>query len=225
MGITTLQREKKTAPSDRKLRHNLLSLQLDPFMQMDPDFVLYVRPSVELDDDQLFEFCQINRDFRIEQNEEGELIIMMPAGGTTSDRNSEINMQLRQWTKRDGTGTAYESSIGFRLGKKEVLSPDAAWVRNDRLAQLTPEQREKFPPLCPDFVIELKSRTDRLKTLQKKMQVWIDRGVQLGWLIDPPAKRVYIYRPQQPVATLEYPNSIAGDPILSGFVFDVTQIW
>ncbi|MGH7961252.1 MAG: Uma2 family endonuclease [Candidatus Binatia bacterium] len=178
-----------------------------------------------MNDDQFYEFCQINRDWRFERTARGDLAIMPPTGGETSSRNAEITMQLRMWAKRDGTGATYDSSGGFKLPNGATLSPDAAWIRRSRLAVLTAEQKRKFIPLCPDFVLELRSPTDSLSALQAKMQEYLDNGAQWGLLIDPEQRRVYIYRPQVPVECLDNPDTIAGDPLLPGFVLDLREIW
>ena len=187
--------------------------------------IMYLRPVVEMTDDQFFEFCQINRDLRIERAAQGELLIMPPTGGETGERNAEISMQLRLWAKRDGTGTTFDSSSGFILPNGATRSPDAAWITRSRLTALSAEQRKKFLPLCPDFVVELRSPTDNLTALQAKMQEYLDNGAQLGWLIDPEQRRVYVYRPQIPAEILENPETISGDPILSGFTLDLREIW
>lgn len=190
-----------------------------------PPLIVQLRPVLDLTDEQLFEFSQINRDLRIERNARGELIIMPPTGGETGDRNAELTMQLRQWAKRDGTGSTFDSSTGFRLPNKAVRSPDGSWVRRSRLDSLTPEQMKKFIPLCPDFVVELRSPTDSLSVTQEKMQEYIENGALLGWLIDPEQRRVYVYRPHRPVEELNEPASLAGDPLLPGFVLDLSEIW
>jgi Uma2 family endonuclease len=186
---------------------------------------LCLKPVINLTDDQLYELCQINPELRIERAAEGELLIMPPAGWETSDQNSEINMQLRLWAKRDGTGEVSESSGGFILPNGAMRSPDAAWVRRSRLAALTRAQRAGFLPLCPDFVIELRSPSDSLRALQAKMEEYIENGARLGWLLDPKERRVYIYRPQRRVERLENPPSLSGDPELPGFVLDIRKIW
>ena len=155
-----------------------------------PPLIVRLRPVLELTDDQFFELAGINRDLRMERNAQGELIVMPPTGGQTGDRNSEINMHLRLWAKRDGTGTTFDSSSGFILPNGAVRSPDASWVTRSRLDALTDEQRRKFLPLCPDFVVELRSPTDSLSVLQDKMQEYLDNGARLGWLIDPEVRRV-----------------------------------
>ena len=190
-----------------------------------PPLVVQLKPVLNLTDDQLFEFSQINRDLRIERNAQGELIIMPPTGGDTGERNSEINMQLRLWTKRNGEGATFDSSTGFRLINGAVRSPDAAWVRRSRLDALTTDERKKFIPLCPDFVIELRSPTDSLSVLREKMQEYLDNGAQLAWLIDPEQRCVYVYRPQEPVQELDKPETVSGDPLLSGFELDLREIW
>jgi len=190
-----------------------------------PLIVLQLRPVVDLTDDQFFAFCQINRDLRIERTSEGEIEIMPPTGGTTSERNSEAGMQLRLWAKRDGTGAVFDSSGGFNLPNGATRSPDAAWVLRSRLAALTSAQREKFIPLCPDFVVETRSPSDSFATLQAKMQEYSDNGARLGWLIDPIQRRVYIYRPQSPVEILDNPETLLGDPVLPGFALDLREMW
>lgn len=187
--------------------------------------IVRLQPVVDMTDDQFFEFCQINRELRMERTAQGELIVMPPAGWETGDRNSEINMQLRLWAKRDGTGTAVDSSTGFILPNTAVRSPDAAWVKKSRLAKLTAKQKKKFLPLCPDFAIELRSPTDNLRVLRSKMQEYLDNGAQLAWLIDPEQKRVYIYRPQAPIEQLQAPQTVSGDPVLVGFALDLREIW
>lgn len=187
--------------------------------------VLHLHPVIDMDDDQFYEFAQINRDLRMERNASGELIIMPPTGWETGERNSEIGMQLRVWAKRDGTGRVVDSSAGYRLRNGATRSPDASWVSNTRLAEIPSDAQKKFLPLCPDFVIELQSPTDLFDELGAKMQEWIENGAQLGWLIDPKAKRIYVYRPNVQVEILENVNSVSGEPLLPGFVLDLTQIW
>jgi Uma2 family endonuclease len=187
--------------------------------------VLRLWPVVKLTDDQLYELCLLNRDWRIERTAQGELLIMPPTGGETGAQNSELAVQLGLWAKQDKTGLAFDSSTGFRLPNGAMRSPDAAWVRRARLAALTREQKQKFLPLCPNFVIELRSPTDSLSAVQAKMQEYIENGAQLGWLIDPQEKRVHIYRPQSQPECLENPSMIAGDPILPGFLLDLQPIW
>ena len=156
---------------------------------------LSLRPVVELTPDRLLELSSLNKDLRLELTAEGDLIVMPPAGSETGDRNAELTMQLRVWAKRDGTGVTFDSSTGFTLPNGAVRSPDASWVRRSRWASLTAEQRRKYAPLCPDFVIELLSPSDNLRATQEKMQEYIENGARLGWLIDPEQRRVYVYQP------------------------------
>lgn len=187
--------------------------------------VLHLRPVFELDEDRFFELAGLNRDLRMELTAEGDLIVMPPAGGESSQRNAEITMQLGSWAKHHGTGTTFDSSGGFVLPNGAVRSPDASWVERTRLATLTNEQRRKFLPLCPEFVVELRSPSDSLAILQAKMQEYLENGAKLGWLIDPENRRVYVYRPGEPVRELKNPENVSGNPVLPGFVLDLREIW
>ena len=187
--------------------------------------VLRLKPVIHLTDEQLFELCQLNGDWRIEYTAQGELIVMPPTGGETSNRNVEITFQLQSWTRQSQTGVAFDSSGGFKLPNGAMRSPDAAWVRRPRLAGLTRDQKQKFLPLCPDFVIELRSPTDNLRALQDKMQEYMDNGAQLGWLIDPLTRRVHVYLPQHSPEILEAPSTVSAEPLLPGFALDLQKIW
>jgi len=187
--------------------------------------IVRLLPVITLTDEQLYELCQLNRELRIERTAQGDLLIMPPTGGETGDRNAELTMQLRLWAKRDQTGVALGSSTGFVLPNGAMRSPDVAWVRRSRLAALTKAQKQKFLPLCPDVVLELRSPSDSLSALQAKMEEYRANGAQLGWLIDPEAKRVYGYRPQGQVERLENPPTLVGDPVLPGLVLDLREIW
>lgn len=187
--------------------------------------VLKTCPAFDMSDEQFFEFCQQNRDWRIERTAERELIIMPPAGWETGSCNALITASLTMWAVQEGTGIAADSSTGFDLPNGATRSPDAAWVTRPRLAALTKEQKKKFLPLCPDFVLELRSPSDQLKTVQDKMQEYLANGAQLGWLIDPSERRLYVYRPGVAVECLDNPARISGDPELPGFVLDLTPIW
>jgi len=187
--------------------------------------VLDLRPIINLTDDQFFDLCRANADLRIERTAEGEILLMAPTGGESSRRNAQITSQLVVWENQDRTGISFDSSGGFILPNGAIRSPDAAWVRLVPLLKLSEEQKAKFIPLCPDFVVELRSDTDNLRDLQSKMQEYLDNGTQLGWLIDPREKRVYVYRQQAQVETLENPKSVAGDPVLKGFVLHLEDIW
>ena len=181
--------------------------------------------SVRLSDEQFYQLCQDNEDLRLELTSEGELIIMAPTGGTTGVRNASINYQLTGWTKKDRSGLSFDSSTMFSLPNGAKRSPDGAWVSHVRWNKLTQGERESFVPLCPDFVIELRSRTDSLKFLQDKMEEYVANGALLGFLIDPKSKQVYVYRPHRPCECFDNPQSVSGDPELPGFVLDLTEIW
>jgi Uma2 family endonuclease len=189
-----------------------------------PALVVRLAPLVTLDDGQLFEFCQLNRDLRIERDAEGVLVLMAPAGGASSARNLELSRQLANWAHRDGTGIAFDSSVGFILPNGAMRSPDAAWVRRERWDALSQDQREKFPPLCPDFVVELRSPSDRLSTLQRRVRELVRNGAQVGWLIDPRRPSVHVYRAGEAVQTLLAPISVSAEPLLPGFILDLVHI-
>ncbi len=182
-------------------------------------------PVVDFDDRRLFELCRRNRDLRIERTAAGELILMSPAGGKTSDRNAEIVTQLRTWARRDGTGRSFDSSAGFTLPSGAMRSPDAAWEERPRLSALAAEQQERFLPLCPTFVIELRSPSDPLAKLQAKMEEYVENGARLGWLVDPADRRLYVYRPNVEPEVLENPGSVSADPELPGFVLELAEVW
>ena len=190
-----------------------------------PAVVLKLAPVVRLDDEQLFDFCQLNRDLRIERDADGALVLMAPVGGASSARNLELARQLANWAEHDGTGVAFDSSVGFVLPNGALRSPDAAWVRRERWEALSPQQRERFVPLCPDFVVELRSPTDRLASLQRRLRELVRNGARLGWLIDPRHRTVHIYQPDAPVQTLVSPSIITADPVLPGFSVDLERLW
>ncbi len=181
--------------------------------------------SIQLTDEQFDQVCQDNPDLRLELTAHGELIIMPPTGLPTGNRNSRLTRRLDEWAEQDSTGLAFDSSTLFTLPNGAKRSPDASWIKRERYDQLTEKQKEGFAPICPDFVIELRSRTDRLTTLQEKMAEYIENGAQLGWLIDPIAKRVFIYRPDQPVESLDQPESLTGESVLAGFTLNLREIW
>lgn len=190
-----------------------------------PNSLLLNVQSVHLTDEQFHQLCHDNPDLRFELTAHRELVIMSPTGSKTGWRNSKINQRLANWTEADGSGIAFDSSTGFTLPNGAKRSPDAAWVRRAVWEALSDEQQEEFAPLCPTFVIELRSAKDSLAGLQDKMKEYIENGAELGWLFDPQNKRVYVYRPGQTVERLESPASLSGDPLLQGFVFNPGEIW
>ncbi len=187
--------------------------------------VLQLRPVFDLTDDQLAEIASLNGDLRLEWTAEGALEIMAPAHSRTGNRNIKLATRVTIWAEQDGTGETFDASAGFRLPNGAVRSPDVSWVRRERLAALTDTQRDTFLPLCPDFVLELRSDSDKLTTLQAKMREYLANGARLGWLIDPQTRTVHIYRPDAPVETLSNPERLSGDPVLPGFTLDLRPIW
>ncbi len=180
---------------------------------------------IKLTDEQFYQLCQDNENLRFERTATGELIIMPPAGGETSNRNGRLNQQLFNWTDTDGTGIAFDSSGGFKLPLGGDRSPDASWVKLERWKALTPEQQKKFLPLCPDFVVELLSPSDSLKEAQDKMKEYLDNGVRLGWLINRKSRQVEIYRRGQEIEVIESPITLSGETVLPGFVLNLESIW
>lgn len=188
--------------------------------------VLRLPPDMQMTDDEFFEFCQLNRDLQIERNQSGEVVIMSPTGSETGNREGNIFGQLWVWAEQDGTGMAFSPSTGFTLSTGAERSPDASWIKLERWNALTPEQQQKFAPICPDFVVELRSPSDNLKPLQEKMEEYMrEPGVQLGWLIDRKHRRVYIYRPGMAEECLENPATVSGEPVLPGFNLNLSKIW
>jgi Uma2 family endonuclease len=191
-----------------------------------PPLVIHFGPTLRgMSEHEFFAFCQANPDWRIEQTSKGDLILMAPTGGETGRRNFDLNTVFGAWVERDGTGVGFDSSTGFRLPNGAKRSPDLAWVRRSRWEQLSQEARKQFPPLCPDFVVELRSESEALETLQEKMEEYIANGALLGWLIDPETRKVHIYRPGAAAQCLDNPDSVSGEPVLPGFVLDLRGLW
>ncbi|MCX6368226.1 MAG: Uma2 family endonuclease [Armatimonadetes bacterium] len=172
-----------------------------------------------------YAFCQASAPWRIERNVKGEIVIKMPTGGESSNRNFELNLQLGIWVKQDGTGRGFDSSGGFDLPNGAMRSPDAAWVSKSRLDTLTAEQKKKFLPLAPDFVAELRSETDSLTLLQEKMEEYIACGVRLALLLDPTTRKAHLYRPSTEPQVLENPTAVDCSPELPGFILDTQPLF
>ncbi|GCL58615.1 Uma2 family endonuclease [Microcystis aeruginosa] len=181
--------------------------------------------SWQLSDEQFFQLCQDNRDLRLERNAKGDLIIMPPTGGETGNSNAGITAQLWLWNNLHKLGVVFDSSTGFKLPNGAARSPDAAWIPLEKWQALTPQQKERFLPLSPDFVIELMSASDNLETARKKMQEYLDNGTRLGWLINRKTRQVEIYRQGQTVEILTNPESLSGENILPEFSLNLTLIW
>jgi Uma2 family endonuclease len=181
--------------------------------------------SVGLTPDQFYRLCCDNPELRLELTARKEIIVMHPTNSKTGLRNAEISFQLAAWAKRDGRGVVFDSNTGFMLPNGASRSPDASWILRRRWDALTSEEQEVFAPICPDFVIELWSRTNTLSELQFKMDEYIANGAGLGFLVHPPKRQVYVYRPDKPVVKLDDPVVVSGDPELPGFTLDLTEIW
>jgi Uma2 family endonuclease len=181
--------------------------------------------ATKVSDEEFAELCQLNPELQFERTSEGELVIMSPTGGITGRRNAKLAVAFGVWAENDGTGQAFDSSTLFTLPNTAKRSPDVAWVRNDRWNALSAKQQDGFPPLCPDFVVELRSKTDSLKTLKEKMQEYISNGAELGWLIDPLEHKVHVYRAGGDPEVLENPEEVSGEPLLKGFILNVRAIW
>jgi Uma2 family endonuclease len=181
--------------------------------------------AIHLTDEQFYQICQDNLDLRFERNTQGDLIIMPPTGGETSNRNAGITAQLWIWNEQYQLGKIFDSSGGFKLPNGADRSPDAAWIPLDKWNALTPEQQRKFLPLSPDFVIELLSPSDALENTQNKMKEYIENGTRLGWLINPQARQVEIYRQGKEVEILDNPQNLSGESVLVGFLLNLAVIW
>ena len=181
--------------------------------------------NVGLTPDQFFQLCNDNRDLRFELTAQKELIVMPLPGPDTSRRNAIIITDLSIWARKDGTGITFDPACRFILPNGANRGPDASWLSRERWEALSPEQKRKGAPLCPEFLVELMSPSDRLKEQKEKMEEYIANGLQLGWLIDPDDKTVYIYRPGAAPEMLKDPATLSGDPVLPGFVFSTAAIW
>lgn len=184
-----------------------------------------LEPIFELTEEKFFQLCQKNRDLKFERSAQGDITIMAPEGSDTGMRSSDLNGNLWLWNQRKKLGFTFGSSAGFILPNGAMRSPDVSWILKERWDALTPAQQSKFAPICPDFVIELMSRTDTLSTVQAKMQEYYENGTRLGWLINRRDRQVEIYRIGQPVEILQSPISLSGETVLPEFILDLTSIW
>ena len=187
--------------------------------------ILQIPQSLKFTDDKFVEMVAANKDLRLELSAQGQLSIMSPTGGETGDRNLELGGQVWFWNRQNGLGKAFDSSTGFKLPNGATRSPDVSWIKIERWNALTPEQRKRFLPLCPDFVIELVSESDDLADTQAKMREYIANGLRLGWLINPKNKQVEIYRPNQEIEVLQSPANLSGENVLPGFILDLQPIF
>ena len=186
---------------------------------------LNLSPVVQLNDDNFYNLCQANRDLKLERTAKGELVVMSPTGGEGGKGEADLITDLNIWNRASNLGVVFSSSTGFKLPNGADRSPDVAWVRRERWEALSPQERRKFPPLAPDFVIELRSATDELEPLQQKMPEYMDNGVRLGWLINPQERQVEVYCQGQPKQTLDSPASLFAEDVLPGFVLNLSRIF
>jgi Uma2 family endonuclease len=186
---------------------------------------LHTPSSMEMDDETLFEFCQANRDYRIERNADGDILVMSPEAASSGSGNTELTWMFAEWAQREGSGRVFGSSTGFVLPNGAMRSPDISWVLKNRLQTVAQKNWHRFLPLCPDFVVELRSPTDRLRALQDKMEEYIRNGARMGWLLDSEAKQVHVYRANAAPEILNDPATVNGEPVLPGFKLDVRRVW
>ncbi len=177
-------------------------------------------------DAELFEFCQLNRDLRIERTADYEILLMAPTGSESGKLDSEVTIQLGIWNKQFKLGSVFSSSTGFTLPDNSMLSPDTSWIATARWEALAFAQRKGFAPVCPEFIVELKSPSDSIKVLQAKMEVWRTNGVRLGWLLVPETETVYIYREGRSDYETEigFDHDLSGEPVLPGFALDLREL-
>lgn len=187
--------------------------------------ILDLSPVVKLTDDEYFRLATAHDNLRMERTPTGEIEIMSPTGGETGKRNADLTIDLGLWNREAKLGVVFDSSTQFKLPNGGDRSPDASWIQVERWNTLTAEEKKRFPPICPDFAIELRSESDNLRSLQNKMQEYLNSGLRLGWLIDPKNRRVEIYRQGQEPEILENPSSLSGEDVLPGFVLDVQNIF
>ena len=203
-----------------------LEEQMSTAIGLNNGFVVDFSPlATKVSDEEFAELCRLNPELQLERTSEGDLVIMAPTGGKTGRRNVKLIVAFGVWAEKDGTGQSFDSSTLFTLPNTAKRSPDLSWVRNERWNALSALEQEEFPPLCPDFVVELRSRTDSLKTLKEKMEEYISNGAELGWLIDPLERMVHVYRTGAAPEVLEDPQEVSCEPLLKGFVLDVRALW
>jgi Uma2 family endonuclease len=189
------------------------------------DEALVIHLGWKMSGEEFYDFCMRNEDLNVELSSEGDLIIVPPTGMKTGKRNFELIGRFAVWVEQDGTGVGFDSSSMFSLPNGAKRSPDLSWIKKERWEALSEKEQEKFSPICPDFVVELRSPSDSLKRLQKKMEEYVENGAQLGWLLDPSTRKVYVYRSGVEVEVLEDPETVSGEPLLRGFVLDVRALW
>ena len=191
----------------------------------EPQQTVRIRPDNPMSDEELMRFCEDNDIARIERETNGELLLMSAASNRTGRKNAYVTHILTGWAEADGRGYCFDSSTGFTLPDGSMRMPDASWVEAKRWDAMSEADQERFSPICPEFVIEIRSKSDRLKTLQAKMEMWIANGAQVAWLIDPERKVVAIYRPGDSPEVLHEPNSVQGSGPVAGFELVMARVW
>ncbi len=203
------------------MARNLTQIQDDAYIP--PELIALTHRTVT--PEEFEQLCAEYDDWRLELTSTGELIVMPPTGLGTGRRCSNLTYQLAAWSSQDGTGVCFGSSAGFTLPNGAIRSPDASWIKWEKWDSLTEQQKEGFGPLCPDFVVELSSPSDRVSEVRKKMEEYMENGASLGWLIDPFKRQVYVYRPNEEVVVLNNPETVSADPLLPGFTLNLTELW
>jgi len=202
------------------MARNLTQLQDDAYVG--PDLINVTHPVTH---EQFEQLCRKYRKLRLELTSTGELIVMPPTGAETARLNFNLLCQLGVWSRQNGTGICFSEAAGFILPNGAIRAPDAAWVKREKWDRLTDQQKKRFAPWCPDFVMELSSPSRRLSELHNKMVEFMQNGASLGWLIDPFKRQVYVYRPNAEVIILDNPESVSADPLLPGFELNLTELW
>ncbi len=196
-----------------------------PIDLLDLSMPIALRSCVPITDEQLMRFSERNRPYRVERNQQGEITITTPVGGIGGGNEMHVCFELMAWARQNGAGKAFSPSTGFNLPDGSCLSADASWLPYSRWNSLTLEQKAGYPPLCPDFVIEVRSRSDTRKLVEVKMQLWLENGTKLAWLIDPQQETVTIYRPLHDPETLEKPEMVPGTGPVAGFELHCSELW
>lgn len=190
-----------------------------------PPIVIKLPPSSRLSDKQFWELCGANPETNFERNPKGDLIIMSPTGGDTGNRNASLTARFVLWNDQAKLGFVFDSNTGFKLPNGANRSPDVSWIARDRWLALTSEQRRKFPPIAPDFVLELMSPSDTLEETQAKMREYMEAGVCLGWLINPDGRQVEVYQPNMTPIVLDAPPRLSDNTLLPDFILDLEFLW
>lgn len=198
--------------------------EIKPVKKQNVEILMLTLPNGGFTDDQFFEFCQLNENLKIERYSHGEIIIMALTGGKTGGRNSELNADIVFWNRRKKGGIVFDSSTGFKLPNGATYSPDVAWILNERWNSLTDEQQDKFVPLCPDFVVEIRSPSQTLEHQKFKMQEFMENGCRLGWLVDPFERMTHVYRPKVETEEVPFVQPLFGGQVLEGLQVTLAEI-